>query len=84
MASIEATPNNSTSTTGSRRKAVAYINLGVLNKDKSQSKGLGGVPLYADNEFHAHLLKHLEVNGEDSVSFECTVNIVGDATDFEL
>jgi hypothetical protein len=83
MAKITGT-NNSNPTGSDRRKAAAYINLGVLNKDKSQSKNLGGVPLYADNEFHAHLLAFIAEHGAENLSFDCTVNIVADPSDFEL
>lgn len=84
MAKIDSENSANATTTGTRRKAAAYINVGVLNKDKTQSKGLGGVPLYEDNEFHAHILNHIKEHGEESLSLECIINVVSDASEFEL
>jgi hypothetical protein len=82
MASIN---QNTTSTnTSVKRKADAFVNVIVVNKDGTKSQQLGGVPLYADNEFHAHLLNHLKNGGE--LNIETGVHIVEEknASDFLL
>ena len=79
MASIA---NNTTSTNTPKRKAAAFVNVNLLSKDGTKSKQLGGVPLYADNAFHAQILEHLKNGGE--LNIETSAHIVEDtnAADF--
>lgn len=82
MASI--TDTNTSTTSNAKRKASAFVNVNVVNKDGTKSQQLGGVPLYADNEFHAHLLNHLKNGGQ--LSIETSVHVVEEknASDFLL
>jgi hypothetical protein len=69
MASIE---NNSLVP---KRKADAFVNVTVVSsKDKEQKKNLGGIPLYADNAFHALILEQIAKGGK--VIFDTDVHVV--------
>lgn len=80
MASIN--QNNTSTNTSAKRKAAAFVNVNLVNKTGDKSKQLGGVPLYADNAFHAQILEHLKGGGE--LNIETGVHIVEetDASDF--
>ena len=77
--------NDSNGTTGNnaKRKAAAFINIhAVSSKDTESKKSLGGIPLYADNPFHAALLEHIKAGG--SVSLETSVHVVTGEVDFDF
>ena len=77
-----ATITNSSTASSTKRKASAFINVAVSNKDGSKSKQIGGLPLYADNEFHAQLLAHLAAGG--SVNLSTDVHVVETTESFEF
>ncbi len=79
---IMATINNTSTTTSTKRKAAAFINVAVSNKDRTKTKQVGGLPLYADNEFHAQLLAHLKTGG--SVKLSTDVHVVETTESFEF
>ena len=75
MASINEN-NTSTSSSSAKRKAAAFVNVNLVNKTGDKSKQLGGVPLYADNDFHIQILEHLKNGGE--LSIETSVHVIED------
>ena len=79
MATIEQDNNNTNTTSGTKKKASAFINVQAVSGDGEKRKNLGGIPLYADNPFHASLLKHLNKGG--SVNLETGINIVASEED---
>ena len=81
MATIKDT--NTSTTSNAKRKAAAFVNVNLVSKnDSTKTKQLGGVPLYADNTFHAQILEHLKNGGE--LNIETSAHIVEDtnAADF--
>tara|TARA_B110000014_G_scaffold142886_1_gene99189 strand:- start:140 stop:382 length:243 start_codon:yes stop_codon:yes gene_type:complete len=74
--------NSSNATSSTKRKAAAFINVAVSNKDGSKSKQVGGLPLYSDNEFHAQLLAHLEAGG--AVTLTTDIHVVQSTESFEF
>ena len=77
MASIE---NNSSAP---KRKAAAFVNVHVVSSsDETQKKSLGGLPLYADNPFHAALIKHIADGGE--LNIETGIHMVTGEVNFDF
>ena len=77
-----ATIANSSNASSTKRKAAAFINVAVTNKDGTKTKQVGGLPLYDDNEFHAQLLAHLKTGG--SVKLSTDVHVVETTESFEF
>ena len=67
-----------------KKKAAAFINVNVVSsKDSESKKSLGkGIPLYADNPFHAALLEHMKAGGE--VQLETAVHVVNEEVSFDF
>lgn len=64
----------------SKEKAVAFVNINVVGKNGN--KQLGGIPLYASNDFHAHLLKYVGEGG--ALTIETDIHHVAPAEEFEF
>ena len=81
---IMATIKNTSTTTSTKRKAAAFINVAVaVSKDGTKVKQLGGIPLYADNELHSQLLAHLEAGGKANITTDVHVVETTESYEFE-
>lgn len=69
-----------TKSVDTKEKAAAFVNVNVVGKNGK--KQLGGIPLYASNDFHALLLKHVEAGG--SITIDTDIHHVEPADAFEF